>query len=421
MPGIASSSRTLAIDGGTPMHRAPWRDGPFHHSAELRVLEKVLSGPKLPLARGKWVMAYRQHLQDLYGMKYAIPTSSGTTAIHVALFAAGVGAGDEVIVSPLTDYGSIIGIFQLNAIPVFADVGPDSFLMDVQSIAAKITPHTKAIMPVHNGGYAVDMSALMKLSRKHAIPVVEDCAQSHLSSIGGRFLGTFGDLGVWSTNESKHMKSGEGGFVLTNSRQLAEKAELFSDKCYPRFPGAPATPAFPALNVRLSDVNAALASEQLKKLPGWVKKRQAFGQAFEEGVDGVSGIRITPRPRGAHLSYWWVSFAVDEDILGVDAGEFCRMLSAEGIPASARLQQYVLNWEVFRRLHEDPDVFNTYRPQRLAPGSFPLDGTPQARTREKCIGGVHMTQHNTVAEARSAARAVRKIVTILLDRRSREK
>jgi hypothetical protein len=243
------SRKTLAIDGGTPAHKTPWRDGPFHHSTELRVLEKVLSGPKLPLARGKWVMAYRQHLQDLYGMKYAIPTSSGTTAIHVALYAAGVGAGDEVIVSPLTDYGSIIGIFQLNAIPVFADVVADSFLMDVQSIAACITPHTKAIMPVHNGGYAVDMPALMKLSRKHRIPIVEDCAQSHLSSIGGRYLGTFGDLGVWSTNESKHMKSGEGGFVLTNSKKLAEKAELFSDKCYPRFPGAPETPAFPALNV----------------------------------------------------------------------------------------------------------------------------------------------------------------------------
>ncbi|MBT3345606.1 MAG: DegT/DnrJ/EryC1/StrS family aminotransferase [Gemmatimonadetes bacterium] len=404
----------LAIHGGTPVHTSPWRDGPFHYGSELKALEKVLAGPKLPLARGKWVMAYREQLTKLYGAKYAIPTSSGTTAIHVALFAAGVGAGDEVIVSPLTDYGSIIGIFQLNAIPVFADVAPDSLLMDVGAIARKITPHTKAIMPVHNGGYAVDMPALMKLARKHKIPVVEDCAQSHLASIQGKYLGTFGDLGVWSTNESKHMKSGEGGFVLTNSRKLAEKAELFSDKCYPRFPGAPSTPAFPALNVRLSDVNAALASQQLKRLPGWVKKRQAFGEAMEKGIEGIAGIRAMPRPRGAKLSYWWVSFTVDESTLGLDAAEFCQMLSAEGIPARAQLQQYVPGWEVFRRLHEDPNAFDAYRPQRLKKGSYPLDGTPAAQGRGGSIGGVQMSQHNTVSEARAAARAIGKIVRFLV-------
>jgi dTDP-4-amino-4,6-dideoxygalactose transaminase len=416
MPEIPNRQQ-LAVNGGPPLHAKAWRDGPFHHAAELRALERVLSGPRLPLARGRWVMAYREQLQQLYGMRYAVPTSSGTTAIHVALFAAGVGAGDEVIVSPLTDYGSIIGIFQLNAIPVFADVAADSLLMDADSVAARITPDTKAIMPVHNGGYAVDMAPLMKLARKHKIPVVEDCAQSHLSSIGDRYLGTFGDLGVWSTNESKHMKSGEGGFVLTNRRAMAETAELFSDKCYPRFPGAPSTPAFPALNVRLSDVNAALASQQLKKLPRWVARRQAFGQAFEEGVAEVPGIRPSPRPRRAKLSYWWVSFTVDDDVLGVDASEFCRMLTAEGIPAGGRLQAYVLEWEVFRRLHEEPDAFASYRPQRLKKGSYPLDTAPSARRSRERIGGVHMSQHNTVSEARTAARAVRKIVSALTGRK----
>ncbi len=192
---------------------------------------------------------------------------------------------------------------------------------------------------------------------------------------------------------------------------------MFSDKCYPRVPGAPPTPAFPALNVRLSDVNAALASQQLKRLPGWVKKRQAFGQAFEEGIEGVPGIRRTPRPPRARLSYWWVSFSVNEELLGVDATEFCRILAAEGIPAGARLQQYVLEWEVFRRLHDDPDAFGTYRPQRLAKGSFPLDGTPAARGRAASIGGVQMTQHNSLAAARAAAKAVRKIVSVLLGKK----
>jgi len=369
------------------------------------------------MARGPAVMAYRQQLQEAYGMRCAVPVSSGSAAIHVALHAAGVGAGDEVIVSPLTDYGSIIGIFQLNAIPVFADVHPDSLLMDVDAVAGRITARTRVIMPVHNGGYAVDMPALMKLARQRQITVIEDCAQAHMASLRGKFLGTFGDIGAWSTNESKHMKSGEGGFVLTNSRKVAEAMDLFADKCYPRFPGAPPTPAFPALNVRLNEVNATLAAAQLKRLPRWIARRQAFGQAFEAGIAGVPGIEPMRQPRAARPSYWWASFVVDKEVLGADAVEFCQMLSAEGIPSGANLQRYVPGWEVFRRLNDDPQAFRSYRPGRLKKGAYPLDVAPNAMVSGERIGGVRMTQHNTVGEAKAAARAVRKIVGALLDKK----
>ena len=407
----------LAIHGGKPVHTKPWRTGAFHFKAEIAALEKLLSGPALPLARGKGVMAYREQLQKLYGMKYAVPVSSGTAAIHVALSAAGVGAGDEVIVGPLTDFGSVSGIFQLNAIPVFADVQPDGLMMDVDSIAEKITPHTRAIMPIHSGGYAVDMPAVMKLARKHKLTVIEDCAQAHLSSIRGKYLGTFGQMGAWSTNESKHMKSGEGGFILMNSRKLAEAADLFADKCYPRFPGAPATPAFPALNVRLSDVNATLASVQAKRLPGWIARRQAFGLAFIEGIQGIPGVCPQPQPRGTLPSFWWALFVVDAEALGVDAGAFCDMVRAEGILASAGPQRYILEWEIFRRLDADPDAFNSYRPGRLEKGAFPLDTAPNARTAGTRVAAIRLTQHNTVGEARAAARAVRKVAGVLLGRK----
>jgi dTDP-4-amino-4,6-dideoxygalactose transaminase len=404
----------LALNGGKPLHTRPWRTGAFHFAQELSALEELLSGPALPLARGRAVMAYRQELQALYGMKYAVPTSSGSAAIHVGLFAAGVGAGDEVIVSPLTDYGSIMGIFQLNAIPVFADVQPDGLLMDVKSVAEKITPHTRLIMPVHNGGYAVDMPALMRLARKHGLMVLEDCAQSHLASLKGRYLGTFGQLAAWSTNESKHMKSGEGGFLLTNDRRMAELADLFSDKCYPRFPGAPPTPAFPALNVRLSDVNAALARVQLRRLPKWTAQRQAFGLAFYEGIAGVPGIKPQPQPKGALPSFWWALFAVDPKLLGVDAGRLCEMVKKEGIPCAAGQQRYVPGWEVFRALDRNPHAFRSYRPGRLKKGFYPLDVAPDAQSAAERLGFVSMTQHNTPAEARAAARALRKVVGALL-------
>lgn len=406
----------LAINGGKPVHTRPWRTGAFHFGEELAALEELLSGPALPLARGRAVMAYRQELQELYRMKYAVPTSSGSTAIHVALFAAGVGAGDEVIVSPLTDYGSIMGIFQLNAIPVFADVQPDGLLMDVKSVAQKITPRTRVIMPVHNGGYAVDMAGIMKLARKHGLMVLEDCAQSHLASLQGKYLGTFGHLGAWSTNESKHMKSGEGGFLLTNDRKMAELADLFSDKCYPRFPGAPPTPAFPALNVRLSDVNAALARVQLRRLPKWTAQRQAFGLAFFEGIAGVPGIKPQPQPKGALPSFWWALFVVDQQILGVNAGRFCEMLKQEGIPCAAGPQRYVPAWEVFRTLNRNPKAFRAYCPGRLKKGFYPLDVAPNAQSSAERLAVVSMTQHNTPAEARAAARAVRKVAGALLDK-----
>jgi len=409
-----SKRSDLAIHGGKPIHTRPWRTGAFHFAAEVEALKKVLAGPALPLARGTAVMAYRERLQKVYGMKYAVPTSSGTTAIHVALFAAGVGAGDEVIVSPLTDYGSIIGIFQLSAIPVFADVQPDGMLMDVDSVAEKITPYTKVIMPVHCGGYAVDMPQVMKLARKHSLTVVEDCAQSHMASIEGKYVGTFGHIGTWSTNESKHMKSGEGGFLLTNNKKMAEMADLFSDKCYHRFPDAPSTPAFPALNVRLSDVNAALALTQLRRLPGWIARRQAFGEAFCEGIAGIPGVRPYPQPEGTKPSFWSTKFVVDPSVLGVDAGAFCSMVKAEGIPAAAESQRCVLEWEVFRRLNEDPQAFRSYCPGRLERGAYPLGAAPNARTSGTRVGSIRMTQHNTVAEARAAARAVRKVAGAVL-------
>lgn len=403
----------LAIDGGKPLHTKPWRTGAFHVREELRVLEDVLSGPALPMARGPRVMGLREDLQACYGMRYAVPVSSGSAAIHVALFAAGVGAGDEVIVSPLTDYGSIIGIFQLNAIPVFADVLPGSILMDVADVGRKITRHTKAIMPVHNGGYAVDMRALIRLAKSHQISVVEDCAQAHLAELGKKYLGQYGDISAWSFNESKHMKAGEGGFVMTNQKALAQAADLFADKCYPRFPGAPPTPAFPALNVRLNEISAALASVQLKHLPKWIEKRRRFAEAFHEGIDGVRGISPERQPRGARPSYWWVSFAIDREQLGVDAKRFCEMLSAEGIPAGARIQQYVPGWQVFRTLNEDPAAFASYCPQRLKKGQYPLDVAPIAQQAEWVVGAVRMTQHNTPSEARAASRAIKKIVKSL--------
>jgi dTDP-4-amino-4,6-dideoxygalactose transaminase len=169
--------------------------------------------------------------------------------------------------------------------------------------------------------------------------------------------------------------------------------------------------------VRLSDVNAALASVQLKRVPGWIARRQAFGEAFNQGISGLPGVKPHPQPAGAKPSYWWALFSVDPEVLGVNAVDFCRMVAAEGIPAFASPQQYVLKWQVFRRLHKDPAVFNSYRPGRLDKGAYPLEACPNARTCGERVCAVRMTQHNTVGEANAAARAVRKVTEALLGQR----
>ncbi len=392
-----------------PVRTKPWTTGPFHFHPEARAAARVLSGPARPLARGAENMALREELSALYGAKHALPLSSGSAALHVALAALDIGPGDEVIVSPLTDYGSVLGIFQLNATVVFADVAPRSLVMDVRSVEERITSRTRAIMPIHIAGYAVDMTALMRLARRHKIPVVEDCAQSHMLKIGKRYAGGIGDAGCFSLNESKHAKCGEGGFLLTNRRSLYRQAELFSDKCYPRFRGAPTTPAFPAINVRMSDLNAAVAREQLKRLPGWIAQRRKLGEWLDKAATDLPGVEPLAMPKRSAGSYWWWGFAIDTAVSRCHAAKFAQAMRDEGIPCRHGPQRYLPDWEVFRKLNQDPKAFRTYRPVGLRRGAYDPERCPVAHSSEAWALAVPITQHTTMADARDVRRALERV------------
>ena len=402
---MARSRRTQ----DAPIRTKPWTTGPFHHAAEARAAAKVLAGPARPLARGPENMKLRDKLCALYGVRHALPLSSGSAAIHVALAALDVGPGDEVIVSPLTDYGSVTGLLQLNATVVFADVVPGSLVMDVHSVAERITPRTRAIMPIHIAGYPVDMAPLMRLARRHRLPVVEDVAQSHLLAYRGKYAGAIGEAGCFSLNESKHAKCGEGGFLLTNDRKLVTQAELFSDKCYPRFPGAPESPAFPAINVRMSDLNAAVAHVQLRRLPGWVARRRKLGQWLDAAAADVPGVGPYVMPKGSEGSYWWWGFVIEPDRFRGGADGFAEAMRAEGIPCHAGPQRYLPDWELFRRLNADPKAFRTYRPVGLKRGAYAPERCPVARSSPSWALSVPITQHNTMADARDVRAALRKV------------
>ena len=183
------------------------------------------------LRRAEAAVEYERVLAEWFGVKHAIAVSSGTTALHIALAAFGIGPGDEVIVSPYTFVASDTAVLEQNAIPIFADIDPVTLTLDPDDIARRITPRTKAIIPVTISGTLVDMDPIMELARKHNLWVLEDACQSLGATYKGKMVGTIGDVGVFSTITGKIINTGEGGFVITNDTDLYEKMWGYHGLC----------------------------------------------------------------------------------------------------------------------------------------------------------------------------------------------
>jgi perosamine synthetase len=258
-----------------------------------------------------------------FGSQYAISHVNGTATLHSALVAGGVGPGDEVIVPPLTMASTALAVLYTQARPVFADIDPETFTIDPRSIAEKITPETKAIIPVSLYGLAPDMDPIMALADKHNLLVVEDAAQCFLGSYRGRTVGSIGHVGSFSFQNSKHMTCGEGGIVITSDKALAGKIRRFTSLGYSLVgaePGASkidkrqiVNPRFErhvdlGFNYRISEILAAVALAQLENLDNAVALRRAAAQAFDEVVSRCSWLIPQKIPDDCHHAFW--SYAV---------------------------------------------------------------------------------------------------------------
>jgi perosamine synthetase len=324
----------LAIHGGEKVKTTPFGRGKRFGLEEIKELTEALEQQTLFYASGKKTKEFREKFAERYNVKHCVMASSGTAALHIALGAVGVTLGDEVITSPITDMGTIIGILYQNAIPVFADLDLDTYNLDLKSVESKITDKTKAIIAVHLAGNPCDMDPLMELARKHNIKVIEDCAQSYLCEYKGRLAGTIGDVGCFSLNDFKHISAGDGGMVITDDDELAARLALFADKCYYR-DGSGRNPSFLAPNYRITELQSAVAIAQLKKLDWICNRRRQIGDAISEGIEDLPGIHIPKITEGGKSSYWFYMFRVDEKLLGVSRNDFAKALTAEGIPAGA--------------------------------------------------------------------------------------
>jgi perosamine synthetase len=309
---------------------------------ELEAAKSVIEGGVLSQFLGAWhkdflggpkVREFERRCESYFGVKHAITVNSWTSGLIAAVGAIGIEPGDEVIVSPWTMCASATAILHWNAIPVFADIEPDTFCLDPASVEANITPYTKAIMAVDIFGQSADSDALMVIARRHNLKLITDTAQAPGTYYKGKITGTLSHIGGYSLNYHKHIHTGEGGILVTNDDQLADRLQLIrnhaeavvSDK------GVTDLCNMVGYNFRLGEIECAIGIEQLKKLDRFVADRQRAAQRLTAGLSGLAGLQ-TPvvRPNCTH-AYYMYPMILDVERLGVSRNRILEALCAEGV------------------------------------------------------------------------------------------
>ncbi|UNK16439.1 DegT/DnrJ/EryC1/StrS family aminotransferase [Paenibacillus sp. N3/727] len=367
----------LALYGGPQSKTTPFSTGKRFGEEEATELLEALEQNTLFYHFGEKVKHFLSDFNVMYGSKYSVATSSGTAALHVALGAAGVTVGDEVITSPITDQGTLIGILYQNAVPVFADLEPNTYNLDPKSVIARITPKTKAIIVVHLAGNPCDMDPIMDIAHRYGIKVIEDCAQAYLTKYKGRLVGTIGNYGCFSTNDFKHISTGDGGMVLVNSGEEKDYAttHAFADKNYRRLGTTlERGTKFIAPNYRMTELQGAVGIAQLKKLPWICERRRTYGDRMNATLSSVPGIHIPKVNAHDECTYWFYMFRLEMNALTCDRDEFCKALEAEGIPNRAGyipevcyMQPLFQNRQAYLGSHFPFDLSDTTYSQGICP------------------------------------------------------
>jgi perosamine synthetase len=277
---------------------------------EIALLSDVIRSGTLFSVSGTMVKTLEKRFAETLGVKYAFACASGTAAVHTAIAAINPEPGDEIITSPITDMGAIAPILYQGAIPVFADVDPETYNISAETIKPRLSQRTRAIIVTHLFGRPCDMHGIMMLAEKHGVPVIEDCAQSFLARFDGRLVGTFGKIAAFSLQQGKHITTGEGGLVVTNDDEVARRLVLFINKGWGYGDPQP-DHYFLALNYRMSELQGAVAVAQLPKLAGGVETRIRMADKLTQKLKSLKGI-FTPRigPESVH-SYWKYCLRID--------------------------------------------------------------------------------------------------------------
>jgi len=298
---------------------------------------------------GVEVDAYEKEFAGHVGTRFATAVSSGTAAVHTAIAALDLKPGTEVICPPVTDPGGIAPILFQLLIPVFADTGRESFNVSPEGIRRAITPRTGAILIGHIAGEPCEMEAILQIAHEHGLPVIEDVAQAHDATWDGRRCGSLGTLGAFSLMSGKHHTSGgQGGMVATNDEALYWRAKSFADrgKGY----GQPGVGGFAGLNYRMTDLEAAIGRVQLRRLPGFIARRQELAALLERRLADSRLFRVGEIPARAKSAYWFLRVRVLDESRSREA--IARALVERGVPAAPTYTSiiYQQHWFASKRI-----------------------------------------------------------------------
>jgi dTDP-4-amino-4,6-dideoxygalactose transaminase len=344
--------------------------------AELEALrEAVLSGT-LTSTKGNFVHTLEKRFAHLIGTGHGLACASGTGAIHTAVAAINPNPGDEIVTTAITDMGALTPILYQGAIPVFADVDPRTCNVTAETIAARISDRTRAIIVTHLFGNPVPMEAILRLARARGIPVIEDCAQAFLAQSDERPVGTLGTIGCFSLQQGKHITTGEGGLVVTDDDDLARRMFLFVNKGW-GYGDANPDHYFIALNNRMSELQGAVAAAQLGKLDEVVQLRRATAAWLTESLQDLPGIETPFVHPGCMHTYWKYCLRVDGGVIRGGSPEMGKMLRVRGIACSPRyIQKPAFQCRIFRdqeTFGESHWPFTLARPEAVEydPANFP--------------------------------------------------
>lgn len=333
----------LAIDGGRPVRTSPFAPWPHFAEDEVEAAVQVLRSGKVNYWTGEEGRLFEKEFASFAGCQYAVAVANGTVALELALYALGIGPGDEVIVTSRTFIASASCAVMRGAIPVIADVDPVSQNITAETIKKVLTPRTKAIIAVHLAGWPCDMDPILQLAREKGLFVIEDCAQANGAAYKGRPVGSMGDVAAFSFCQDKIMTTGgEGGMVTTNSKEIWEKAWSFKDhgKSYDAVYHREHPPAFRWLhesfgtNWRLTEMQSAIGRVVLTKVPGWVEIRRKNAAVLNKCFSEIPALRVTIPPEEVYHSYYKYYVFVRPERLreGWDRDRIMNTISAEGIP-----------------------------------------------------------------------------------------
>jgi len=327
--------KKLAINGGEPVvgKKFKWFEWPVFDSSDEKILKEVLQGRRwCRIYKGSWTEKFEKEWAGFHDAKYCIAVSNGTVSLELIMKTLGIKPGDEVIVPAITFIATVSAVSELQAIPVFADVEKDTCQIDASSIEEKITEKTKAIIGVHYGGYPFNIDKVKEICKKYNLYLIEDAAHAHGTEWKGKKVGSFGNFGSFSFQESKSLTSGEGGAVITNDEDLYQQARLIHN--IGRVLGEPDYLHYIlSSNYRLSEFQSALLLSQLNRLPDQIIIKEKNGEFLKEELEKLGLLPLKKDERITQRGYYFMVLRYQkEEFSGLERDKFLQALRAEGIP-----------------------------------------------------------------------------------------